>query len=131
MGGPKPVVSSVITLPGTQMTIVLIGKGLVLEASTTKIEDKQVPGIYRGPMGPPDHGHLFLGCMTSELSARDPLWYVFCCQLRRLQIHETGEAEVEAMGLFFFLFGLMAGQPIPVPNVPCSANKGILNKPWS
>ena len=28
------------------MTLVLIGKGLVLEASTTKIEDKQVPGIY-------------------------------------------------------------------------------------
>ena len=28
------------------MTLVLIGKDLVLEASTTKIEDKQVPGIY-------------------------------------------------------------------------------------
>ena len=28
------------------MTLVLIGKDLVLEGSTTKIEDKQVPGIY-------------------------------------------------------------------------------------
>ncbi len=28
------------------MTRVLIGKDLVLEGSTTKIEDKQVPGIY-------------------------------------------------------------------------------------
>ena len=28
------------------MTPVLIGKDLVLEGSTTKIEDKQVPGIY-------------------------------------------------------------------------------------
>ena len=28
------------------MTLVLIGKDLVLEGSTTKIKDKQVPGIY-------------------------------------------------------------------------------------
>ena len=28
------------------MTIVLIGKDLVLEGSRLKIEDKQVPGIY-------------------------------------------------------------------------------------
>ena len=28
------------------MTIVLIGKDLVLEGSTPKIEDKQVPGMY-------------------------------------------------------------------------------------
>ena len=28
------------------MTLVLTGKDLVLEGSTTKIEDKQVPGIY-------------------------------------------------------------------------------------
>ena len=28
------------------MTLVLVGKGLVLGGSTTKIEDKQVPGIY-------------------------------------------------------------------------------------
>ena len=28
------------------MTIVLLEKGLVLEGSTPKIEDKQVPGIY-------------------------------------------------------------------------------------
>ena len=28
------------------MTLVFIGKGLVLEGSTTKIEDKQVPGVY-------------------------------------------------------------------------------------
>ena len=27
------------------MTLVLIGKDLVLEGSTTKIEDKQVPGV--------------------------------------------------------------------------------------
>ena len=33
-------------IPGTQMTLVLIGKDLVLKGSTTKIEDKQVPGIY-------------------------------------------------------------------------------------
>ena len=35
-----------IYVPGTQMTSVLIGKDLVLEGSTPKIEDKQVPGIY-------------------------------------------------------------------------------------
>ena len=29
------------------MTLVLIGKDLVLKGSTTKIEDKQVPGHYR------------------------------------------------------------------------------------
>jgi len=28
------------------MTLVLIGKDLVLKGSTTKIEDKQVPGMY-------------------------------------------------------------------------------------
>ena len=28
------------------MTLVLVGKGLVLEGSTFKIEDKQVPGMY-------------------------------------------------------------------------------------
>ena len=32
-------------IPGTQMTLVLFGKGLLLQGSTTKIEDKQVPGI--------------------------------------------------------------------------------------
>ena len=31
---------------GTHMTLVLIGKNLVLEGSRLKIEDKQVPGIY-------------------------------------------------------------------------------------
>ena len=36
-----------IYIPGTQMTIVLNGKGLLLEGSDPKIEDKQVPGIYR------------------------------------------------------------------------------------
>ena len=36
-----------INVPGTQKTLVLIGKDLVLEGSTTKIEDKQVPGRYR------------------------------------------------------------------------------------
>ena len=35
-----------VYIPGTQMTLVLIGKDLVLKGSTTKIEDKQVPGIY-------------------------------------------------------------------------------------
>ena len=33
-------------IPGTQMTLVLIGKDLVLKGSITKIEDKQVPGRY-------------------------------------------------------------------------------------
>ena len=33
-------------IPGTQMTLVLLEKGLVLEGSTPKIEDKEVPGIY-------------------------------------------------------------------------------------
>ena len=28
------------------MALVLIGKDIVLEGSTTKIEDKQVPGVY-------------------------------------------------------------------------------------
>ena len=36
-----------INLPGTQMTLVLIGKDLVLEGSTTKLEDKQVPGTKK------------------------------------------------------------------------------------
>ena len=35
-----------IYIPGTQMTLVLNGKGLLLEGSDPKIEDKQVPGIY-------------------------------------------------------------------------------------
>ena len=35
-----------IYIPGTQMTLVLNGKGLLLEGSNPKIEDKQVPGIY-------------------------------------------------------------------------------------
>ena len=35
-----------IYIPGTQMTLVLLGKGLVLEGSTPKIENKQVLGIY-------------------------------------------------------------------------------------
>ena len=34
-----------VYIPGTQMTL-LIGKDLVLKGSTTKTEDKQVPGIY-------------------------------------------------------------------------------------
>ena len=32
-------------VPGTQMTLVLVGKGLLLEGSNPKIEDKQVPGL--------------------------------------------------------------------------------------
>ena len=35
-----------IYIPGTQMTLVLNGKGLFLEGSNPKIEDKQVTGIY-------------------------------------------------------------------------------------
>ena len=35
-----------IYIPGTQMTPVLLEKGLVLKGSTPKIEDKQVPGIH-------------------------------------------------------------------------------------
>ena len=31
-------------IPGTQMTLVLNGKGLLLEGSNPKIEDKRVPG---------------------------------------------------------------------------------------
>ncbi len=31
------------------MTLVLNGKGLLLEGSNPKIEDKQVPGIYTSP----------------------------------------------------------------------------------
>ena len=33
-----------ICIPRTQMTLVLLEKGLLLEGSTPKIEDKQVPG---------------------------------------------------------------------------------------
>ena len=33
-------------IPGTQMTLVLIGKDLASEGSRLKIEDKQLPGIY-------------------------------------------------------------------------------------
>ena len=33
-------------IPGTQMTLALIGKGLLWEGSTPKTKDKQVPGIY-------------------------------------------------------------------------------------
>ena len=33
-------------IPETQMTLVLIGKDLVLEGSTPKIENKRVPGVY-------------------------------------------------------------------------------------
>ena len=36
-----------IYIPGTPMTLILNGKGLLLEGSTTKIEDKQVPGRER------------------------------------------------------------------------------------
>ena len=33
-------------LPGTQVTLVLIGKSLLLEDSIPKTKDKQVPGIH-------------------------------------------------------------------------------------
>ena len=42
----NPQKTSSLCIPGTQMTLVLLEKGLVLEGSTPKIEDKQVPGIY-------------------------------------------------------------------------------------
>ena len=35
-----------IYIPGTQMTLALIGKGLLLKGATPKTKDKQVPGIY-------------------------------------------------------------------------------------
>ena len=41
----NPTYPPLIYIPGTQMTLVLIGKYPVLEGSTTKIEDKLVPGI--------------------------------------------------------------------------------------
>ena len=45
-GLAKPGSYIYIYIPGTQMTPVLIGKGLLFEGSNPKIEDKQVPGIY-------------------------------------------------------------------------------------
>ena len=46
-GGGLPNLDHIyIYIPGTQMTPVLIGKGLLFEGSNPKIEDKQVPGIY-------------------------------------------------------------------------------------
>ena len=51
-GGINPILSLSLSLsiyihiPGTQMTPVLIGKGLLLEGSTPKTKDKQVRGIY-------------------------------------------------------------------------------------
>ena len=41
--------STYLQIPGTQMTLVLIGKDLVLEGWSLKIEDKKVPGIYSLP----------------------------------------------------------------------------------
>ncbi len=35
-----------VYIPGIQMGFILSGKGLVLEGSRPKIEDKQVPGIH-------------------------------------------------------------------------------------
>ena len=43
---PKIMGACYIYIPGTQMTLVLIRKDLVLEGSRLKIEDKQIPGIY-------------------------------------------------------------------------------------
>ena len=51
-GGINPILSLSLSLsiytyiPGTQMTPVLIEKGLLLEGSTPKTKDKQVRGIY-------------------------------------------------------------------------------------
>ena len=36
-----------MNIPGTQMTLVLVGKDLVLEGLSLKIKDKKVPGIRR------------------------------------------------------------------------------------
>ena len=41
-----PLFDTYIHIPGTNITLVLIGKDLVLEGSTTKTEDKEVPGRY-------------------------------------------------------------------------------------
>ena len=41
-----PLFDTYIHIPGTKISIVLIGKDLVLEGSTTKTEDKEVPGRY-------------------------------------------------------------------------------------
>ena len=35
-----------IYIPGSRTTIVLVGKGIVLEGLSLKIEDKKVPGIH-------------------------------------------------------------------------------------
>jgi len=35
-------------LPGTQITLVLIGKDLVFGSLSLKMGDKQVPGVYKG-----------------------------------------------------------------------------------
>ena len=40
-----------ICMPGTQMTLSLIGKGLVLERSTPQTKDKQVPGMFNPKYG--------------------------------------------------------------------------------
>ena len=42
----NPQKTSSLCIPGTQMTLVLLEKGLVLEGSAPKIQDKQVPGVY-------------------------------------------------------------------------------------
>ncbi len=46
LGGWAPSGCKWLGTPGTQMTLVLNGKGLLLEGSNPKIEDKQVPGIF-------------------------------------------------------------------------------------
>ena len=59
-------------LPGTQMTLVLNGKGLLLEGSNSKIEDKQVPGSNR--LKPPTRKHLpFFG--RSRSTHGDPYFW--------------------------------------------------------
>ena len=40
----NPCQNGIYDIPRTQMTLVLLEKGLLLEGSTPKIEDKQVPG---------------------------------------------------------------------------------------
>ena len=51
-----------IYIPGTQLTLALIGKGLLLKGATPKTKDKQVPGIYiYTPYILSSYNHIILG----------------------------------------------------------------------
>ena len=60
-------------IPGTQMTLVLNGKGLLLEGSNPKIEDKQVPGIFRGSFFTWKHA-TFYEAFGTAMSSLDWDW---------------------------------------------------------